>query len=140
VYSRTNNPVDQRSSTSTSMNGSFTGRRVVMRMTGLPPRFSTAKRMVFNAGLNSMPACANALPEASCASSEFSSPAWRDTTSISARSGWPRYECTVSLPSPAACASKGSAKAAAETSLSNETGVFTHATLSVLIGLSTITS
>ena len=73
---------------------------------------------------------ANALPEASRASSEASSPGWSATISISARSGWPRKDCTLIRPSPAACASNGSDRTAAAASRSNATGLSTRTTLS----------
>ena len=85
-----------------------------MRITGLPPRLSMANCMPTSAPLISMPAWRNASGVASRACSESSSPACSETISISARSGWPRDELTVSLPSPAEWAISGAQSSAAK--------------------------
>src|SRR3990170_3726997 len=95
-------------------------------MMGRPSRLSTVNWTPLSAGLNSMPACANALPEARRASSEDSSPGCSETISISARSGCPRKDCTLNRPRPAACASSGNDNTAARTSRRNATGLFTR--------------
>jgi hypothetical protein len=103
VYSRVSLPPVQVSSTSMSRKGSFIARGEETLSANWPPgRRSTSKRKSNSALFKSMLACRNASWEASAALSDSASPGCTATTSISARNGWPRYDCTLSLPSPAA--------------------------------------
>jgi len=73
--------------------------------------------------------------EASRAVKPSSSPGCNETTSISALSGWPKEDCTVSLPRPAACASSGAMSSAANASRNPVTHLLTGTTLSRSSGI-----
>lgn len=85
-----------------STNGSFSGCEELTRMNWRPPRCSTLKRSDRSAGLNSMFAALNASGDASFAVRPAASSPDTAVSSISARSGWPSADSTVSLPRPAA--------------------------------------
>jgi hypothetical protein len=87
-----------------STKGSFSGWLELTRMNWRPPRCSTLKRSDSRAGLNSMLAVRNASGVASLAARPAASSGDTEVSSISARSGWPSAESTVSLPRPAAWA------------------------------------
>ncbi|PMQ15510.1 hypothetical protein JaAD80_15465 [Janthinobacterium sp. AD80] len=104
AYSRTWRPLLLLSSSSRSTIGSATGCAELIRMKGLPLRFSTANVRAFRAGLNSTLAWRYASGGASLASRLAASPGLMADNSTSARSGWPAADSTVILPSSAAYA------------------------------------
>ena len=87
VYSRTNLPLAQFSSSSRSTKGSLIGWMEVIRTKVRAPRGSIAKRRFDRVGLNSSPACLKASGWARRADSDCASSRLREVTSTSARSG-----------------------------------------------------
>ncbi|MCZ7562249.1 MAG: hypothetical protein M5U30_21310 [Burkholderiaceae bacterium] len=99
VYSRTNLPDAQFSSTIRSTKGSLIGCAEVIRTTAeRSGRRSIENFNAVSAGLNSSPACRKASGAASRALSEPSSSSPSEVTSTSARNGWPSADWTVRRP------------------------------------------
>ena len=105
VYSRSRRPEFQPTSINISRNGSAIGTLELIRMTGCPLACcSTLKRKPVRAAILSMRACLKASAPARRTLTPASSSLLRESNSISARSGWPKADWTLSLPNPAASA------------------------------------
>ena len=105
VYSRTSLPLAQVSSIRASTMGSLTGWFEARRIKYWPSgRRSTVMRTPSSDAVYSTPACRYASGDASRAASEPASSRETEVKSISARNGWPRPDCTVNFPRPAAWA------------------------------------